>query len=383
VAAAPAVPAGPKEETIEIGKGDTLAGVLNEAGLSAEDSHRAVESLRGHYDPRRLRPGQKLHIRYDPLDDQGSNYQFVAMQFDKDPLELVTLTRGTGDNFETSVEKRDVEERVHGKKARIQTSLYGSALKAGIPASVIAEAIRAYSWDVDFQRDIKQGDSLEVMYSQNETSEGVKVGGGNILYANLVVGGNRIPVYRYKNEFGDDEFYKEDGSSVRKALLKTPIDGARLSSGFGYRRHPVLGYNKLHKGTDFAAPRGTPIFAAGSGVVEMAGPFSSYGNYVRIRHNGEYKTAYAHMQRFAPGIKSGQRVKQGQVIGYVGTTGRSTGPHLHFEVLKNNTQINPQGVKMQDSEKLKGPALVAFKARIGDLKQQYSQLMGRVKYASR
>ena len=370
-----------REKVVEIGKGDTLAGVLQRAGLDSREAYKAVLAMEDHYDPRKIRPGQKIKARFDPVDETGSDYKFIELEVSIDPIRTVSLTRSE-DQFSASIIEKEVVPKVYAGKADIEVSLYGSAMKAGIPASVIANTMHIFSWDVDFQRDIRQGDLIEVMYEQLETPEGVRVKSGEIIYARLNVNGDDIPVYRYELKDGDVDYFTADGASVRKALMKTPIDGARLSSGFGMRRHPVLGYNKMHKGVDFAAPRGTPIYAAGDGTVERAGPFSSYGNYIRIRHNASLKTAYAHLKGFAKGVSTGKRVKQGQVIGYVGTTGRSTGPHLHYEVLKNNKQVNPNSIKLPQGEVLTGSALSNFKKHVEKINRQYASLSGNTKLAA-
>ncbi len=368
---------GPREDVVRIGKGDTLGGLLQRAGLSGVDAHNAVEVMKKHYDPRALKPGQVVHLRYDQAD------QLASLQMDVDAVRSVSLQRtNDADGFKCVTQEKEILKKVAARRTEIQTSLYGSALKDGLPRSVVAEAIRVYSYDVDFQRDVRRGDSLEVLYEDYETEDGHQVKTGDILMARINVGGVVKTAYRYESKDGRVDFYTEDGKSMRKAIMMTPIDGARISSGFGRRKHPVLGYTKMHKGVDFAAPTGTPIYAAGDGTVEKAGRFSSYGNYVRIRHAGATKTAYAHMNRFAKGITPGVRVKQGQIIGYVGTTGRSTGPHLHFEVLEGGVQVNPRNVKTQQGETLKGSELAMFKDQIRKLDGQFANLTRSMKMAS-
>lgn len=374
-------PLRPRTETFEIARGETLAGVLRKAGLSGGEAYDAVESLRPYIDPRDIRAGQKLQLRFDP-GGARDGYNVSSLRLPISPLKSVTLTREGDGGFEPSVTEKKPERRVYAQKTVIELSVYGSALKTGIPSAVVAEAIRIFSWDVDFQRDIRRGDVLEVMYDQMEAPGGERVAAGDILYAMLHVGGQDVPVYRYTTDDGDTDYFTADGVSLKKTLMKTPIDGARLSSGFGMRRHPVLGYNKMHKGLDFAASTGTPIYAAGDGTVEMASPWKSYGNYVRIRHNSSLKTAYAHMQRFAPGVAAGRRVKQGQVIGYVGTTGRSTGPHLHYEVIVGGAQVNPKSVGVPQGETLRGKELAAFKRHVEKTDRQYAALRNGDKYAA-
>jgi murein DD-endopeptidase MepM/ murein hydrolase activator NlpD len=247
-------------------------------------------------------------------------------------------------------------------RGKIENSLFVDAQAQGLPDSVILELIKLYSFGVDFQRELQPGNTFEVLYEQYITDDGSVVPGkGNIVYARLGLDGRVMPLYRYEDKAGEVEYFDTTGASAKKPLMKTPIDGARISSGFGMRFHPILGYTKMHKGIDFAAPRGTPIYAAGDGVIEKAGKFSSYGNYCRIRHRAGLETAYAHMQGFHAGIRPGSRVKQGQVIGYVGTTGRSTGPHLHYEILIGGKQVNPAGVKLAGGRALGGKDLKAFR----------------------
>lgn len=359
VAPAPKPPPFKKERTLEIGKGETIAGQIQAEGVSGQQAYFAVEALSEHFDPRKIRVGQSFNITVAPAPKnapEGESYlQLTALDFKLDTIRDVRVVPAAeGDKFVASLHEKEVHEKVYGRHASIQTSLYGSAALAGIPAPIIAEAIRVYSWDVDFQRDIRRGDTLDVMYETHETDEGDIAKYGNILYANLSVNGQPIEIYRFEMKNGDIDYFTEDGWSVRKALMKTPIDGARMSSGYGMRKHPILGYNKMHKGVDFAAPTGTPIYAAGDGTLEHVGTKGGYGKYMRIRHNSSLKTAYAHLHKYAKGMSAGKRVKQGQIIGYVGSTGRSTGPHLHYEVMLDGKQVNPNRVDLPTGEKLKG-----------------------------
>jgi murein DD-endopeptidase MepM/ murein hydrolase activator NlpD len=232
-----------------------------------------------------------------------------------------------------------------------------------------------FSWDVDFQRDLRAGDGFETMFEEVSLEDGSgAVRGGDVLYAGLTLSGEILDAYRFEVEDGEVEYFDRTGRSLRKFLMRTPVDGARLSSGFGMRRHPILGYSRMHKGVDFAAPSGTPIYAAGAGRVVSAGRNGGYGNYIRLRHSGEYSTAYAHLSRFAKGIRAGSRIQQGQVIGYVGTTGRSTGPHLHYEILRNDAQINPLSVRQPPNTQLAGADLERFRAEVGRIDQLRAEL---------
>ena len=306
---------------------------------------------------------------------------FKSLVMKVDPVKSVLVEKTDDETFTSELQEKELVKREYAYSTDIETSLYGSAARAGIPPQIIAEMIRIYSWNVDFQRDIRSGDKIEVLYEVQETEDGDYARYGEVLYANLSVGGTPVPIYRYEMKDGRVDYFQPDGFSVRKTLMKTPVDGARLSSGFGMRKHPVLGYNKMHKGLDFAAPTGTPIYAAGDGVVEYAGRFSSYGNYVRIRHNSKLKTAYAHMHKFASGVSVGKRVNQGDVIGYIGTTGRSTGPHLHYEVHVNNSQVNPRSVDLPTGEQLTGEEKKKFEGVMASLNQQYAALSKGLKFA--
>lgn len=367
-------PDGPQEKTVKIGSGDTLTGVLSRAGLSNTEAYQVVQAVKAHVNPRSLKPGQVLTVTLDPSEDPAAQegYQFASLNMAVDPLRTVSVARGGETGYEAKVQERELHKNLYAQVAEVENSLFGSAAKAGIPSSVVAEAIRVYSWDIDFQRDIRRGDKLEVMYEQYETEDGTKIKTGNVIYAQLTLEGIEIPIYRYEMKDGRVDYFQRNGKSIRKTLMKTPIDGARVSSGFGMRRHPIQGYNKMHKGMDFAAPTGTPIYAAGDGVIQRANRFSGYGNYVRIRHNSQISTAYAHMSRFASGMTAGKRVRQGEVIGYVGTTGNSTGAHLHYEVLLNGAQVNPRSVNLPTGEILEGEQLRLFQAKAKEIDREYS-----------
>lgn len=365
---------------LKVGNGDTIAGVLESAGINGADSYQIVQALSTHYDPRKVQAGQNIRIDFKP--SGAEDVQFSKMTMKLDPVKEIKVVRD-GDEFVADIEEKELLQRSYARTAEIETSLYGSAAAAGIPQQVIAEMIRVYSWDIDFQRDIRQGDKIEVLYDTYETEDGELARYGDVVYANLTVGGKEVPVYRFEMRDGRVDYFQPDGHSIRKALMKTPIDGARISSGFGMRKHPVLGYNKMHKGVDFAAPTGTPIYAAGDGVIEYAGRKGAYGNYLSLRHNSTLKTAYAHMHKFAKGISAGKRVSQGDIVGYVGTTGRSTGPHLHYEVLVNNAQKNPNSIDLPTGEQLAGNDLARFKSMMTTMHQQYIALSEGLKFAEK
>ncbi len=362
-AAERARPADRVSRTVEVDRGDTLIGVLTRADVPTGTAHVAVQALSEVYDPRRLRPGQDVTVIFET----SARRPFVGMTLTPDAVRTVGVERKTAGGFAAHESEKTVTRAELDRAGSIETSLYEAAVDAGVAVPVLIDLIRAYSYDVDFQRDIQPGDSFAVVYEEGRTADGDLAGYGDILAARLVLSGVEMPIVRFEGADGSVDYYDPDGMSVRKALLRTPVDGARISSGFGMRRHPILGYSKMHKGVDFAAPTGTPIYAAGDGVVERASRFSSYGHYVRIRHTSEIKTVYAHLSRYGAGIRSGTRVQQGDVIGYVGSTGRSTGPHLHYEVLVNGDAVNPQSIDLPSGRQLEGDELQAFRRQAEEM----------------
>lgn len=372
-----AIPEGPREELIQIGTGETVAGVLQNVGISGTDAFGIVKAMSEHLDPREVKAGQTLSVRLEPGE---AGLEFESLNMKIDPVKEVVVSK-KADDFQAELVEKQVYLQVNAVNASIDSSLYGSAAHAGIPASVVSEMIRIYSYQVDFQRDIQQGDKFEILYETYKTADGDFARYGDVLYANLAVNGKKFPVYRYKDREGRIDYYAENGSSIKKTLMRTPVDGARMSSGFGMRRHPISGFTKMHKGIDFAVALGTPVYAAGDGTVEIAGRKGAYGNYIRVKHNNNMKTAYAHLHKIAKGMKPGVKVKQGQVIGYVGSTGRSTGPHLHYEVIVGNKQVNPNSVNLPMGQQLAGRDLRSFKDHVSSLKQQYAALTEGLKYA--
>lgn len=359
---------------LKVSSGDTLMKILLKAGINRGDAHTAIEALRTAYDPRRLRVGQEIDVTFQPGRHEDMPHTFEGMRLNTGFNKSVFVARTTEGEYTAREETQELTTTLHRAEGKIDSSLYVAATKAGIPAALLMEFIFAYSFDVDFQRDIQKGDSFEIMYEKVSTEDGKRSKIGNIQFASLTLSGERLPIYRYEDKDGRIAYYNDKGQSAQKALMRTPINGARLSSGFGKRRHPILGYSKMHTGIDFAAPRGTPIFAAGDGVVDYAGRKGGYGKYIRIRHNSEFQTAYAHMRGFKKGMYKGKRVRQGDVIGYVGSTGRSTGPHLHYEILRNGRHTNPLRVRMPSGKKLKGTELARFMEVKSSYDQQYVDL---------
>ncbi|MBO6521567.1 MAG: peptidoglycan DD-metalloendopeptidase family protein [Rhodospirillales bacterium] len=364
------VPAQPAiyNQHVEVGNGDTLAKLLLRAGVDRTDAHYAIKAMSEYVDPRRIRRGQDVTLTFESAPTsvdartQNKSDTFIGFAIEPDYKTEVRIARAEDGNFRAEQRAKKLDRVPVRAEGTIDSSLYIAGRDAGVPPVIIARMIRLMSWDVDFQRDIRGGDSFEVMYERVFDKAGKPVYNGAVTFASITLSGKRINIYRHTLEDGTVDYFDENGKASRKALMRTPIDGARLSSTFGKRKHPILGYTRMHKGTDFAAPTGTPIYAAGNGTVAYAGRKGGYGNYIRIRHNGTYETAYAHMKGFARGVRAGTRVEQGQIIGYVGSTGRSTGPHLHYEVLTGGKQVNPLRVKMPSGRTLEGKELASFLA---------------------
>ncbi|WP_238318392.1 M23 family metallopeptidase [Thalassospira australica] len=362
----------PRRETVVLERGSNLMATLTATGLERTTAYNAIEALRDVYNPRKLRAGQEFDLVYAAAPHEDSEF-LEQLSFQPDPETIVSVSR-TDEGFAASSDKIDLTTSQNVASGTIEQSLFLAAERNGVPIPVLMELIELYSYEVDFQRDIQPGDSFEIMYQELVNDAGELVRFGNVLYASMTLSGHEVRLYSYTDSKGETDFYNQKGESYRRALMRTPINGARLSSGYGKRKHPILGYTKMHKGIDFAAPTGTPIFAAGNGTIAKIGRNGGYGNYILIRHNDSYDTAYAHMKGFAKGLTQGSRVKQGDVIGYVGTTGRSTGPHLHYEILKNHAQVNPMRVKMPSGKTLKGEELDRFLADSDILRKRYAEL---------
>jgi murein DD-endopeptidase MepM/ murein hydrolase activator NlpD len=371
--------------SVKIAPGDTLMAVMTRNGSDRTTAHAAITALAKEYNPRRLRPGQELTLRFDPPREgaEADRPPLVQLAFAPNVEQEIQVSLNENGKFVSKTIHKPLEVRLHRTEATIDDSLYLAAKRAGMPAPMIVELIRLYSFDVDFQRDIQPGDRFEVLFQAHYDERGALAKYGDILYAKLRVRKTDLPLYRFAMKDGNIDYFNDAGHSVRKALMKTPVDGARLTSRFGRRKHPILGYGKMHRGVDFGAPKGTPVMAAGGGVVEAAGRNGAYGKYLRIRHNGRYKTAYAHLSAFRRGIKRGARVKQGQIVAYVGSTGRSTGPHLHYEILVNGKRINPFRLNLPTGRKLKGVELARFQDIHGKTKKLFAATQPQTRLAER
>jgi murein DD-endopeptidase MepM/ murein hydrolase activator NlpD len=333
----------------KISNGETFDKILNNYSISADEIIKIKKELNTLYNLNNLKTNLIIKFRID----ESNNKKITSFLFPLSLTEKVQLTR----NFETDLfqKKRvvtNLNKKIIFKEGKISQSLYKTAIDLKVQPNIIIEFARIYGFQVDFQRDIRKNDSFQIIYEVFRDDNNKIIETGNIIFADLKLSGINNSLYFF-NKKGDAGHYDENGKSVRKALMKSPINGARLSSAFGMRKHPIDGYNKMHRGTDFAAPMGTPIMASGNGVVTRARWCGGGGNCVKIKHNSTYETIYAHMKSFARGIKEGVRVKQGQTIGYVGSTGKSTGPHLHYEVVKNGKKINSQTLKLPSGKILK------------------------------
>jgi murein DD-endopeptidase MepM/ murein hydrolase activator NlpD len=372
------VPPEPTDETFKLSKGETLIDVLTDRGVSTEAAQALVSALEPVFPARMMKAGTAFELTLDrQLDFYGREVTFpVQLSFQPGPNETINVEADEDGRFIAAVEgakagtiSKYAQINHFRTRTKVGSSLYGTAKDNKIPDYIIAELTRVFSYDVDFQRQVKADDSFEVFYGNPLSGSSAK---RKVLhYAQLTLDGKTKTLYRYTTADGQTDYYDDLGRSAQKSLLKTPVSGARLTSGFGMRRHPLLGYSKMHTGVDFGVPQGTPIRAAGSGVVEIAGRHGAYGITVELRHNKRYETLYAHMSKLASGVRPGSKVNQGQIIGYVGSTGRATGPHLHYEVRVDKNPVNPTRIQAAGGKQLAGKELSKFK----QLKQRIAAMM--------
>lgn len=364
---------GPYDETLTITEGDTLATILNRLGIPSTQAHDAITALSKIFNPKDLKAGQEVYVVYDNQ-TEGNNYDLKFLRLRGDLDHDVELVLTGGGLFEATKYKKELKHQYVDVQGDIKISLYADALKAGASPKMLYDMIKAFSYDIDFQRDIQPGAQFSLFYDTYKDEESGHERPGELISAKLVIDGKTYEIFRFQPAGGVPGFYTRQGEAIQKALLRTPIDGARVNSGFGNRKHPIQGYTKMHKGVDFRAPKGTPIMAAGDGVVERCNQYGGYGNYICIRHNGHTKTAYAHLSRYAKGMSKGSKVRQGQIIGYVGSTGSSTGPHLHFELIQNGKHVNPQKMTQLPKSKLLGKILQGFKSFVAKIEKRRADL---------
>ena len=358
--------------TIVARGGESLESLIKGTGVDVIQSGLVAEAIAKVTKTKKLRAGEELRLGLTPSSVEEGSVDVGKLSLFYQGAHVATVARSADGAYAVSDKPLKPEgnyEESAGDRASVYVSTYRAARSQELPDDFVTKFLKVHSYDVDFKQRVKGGDGFELFYELIQDENGAEKP-GELLYAAVTIGGETHGYYRFRTPDGAIDYYDDKGSNSKKFLMRTPIRGARLTSGFGYRRHPLLQTLKLHSGVDWAGPIGTPIMASGNGTIEVAGREGNYGNYVRIRHANGYKTCYGHMLRFAAGVVKGVKVRQGQIIGYLGNTGMSTGPHLHYEVLINNQFTNPLSIKIPRSRQLQGRLLADFrreKARIDDL----------------
>ncbi|OUW95006.1 MAG: hypothetical protein CBD97_04060 [Pelagibacteraceae bacterium TMED237] len=337
----------------KISKGDTFLSIIRNFNFEEKKVFEIINEIEKFFNLKELKVDDKINFYID----KNKQVKKIEIHVTIDTILIINI----GKIITINEEKLAKIQYTTSKEFKISESLYSDGLKNDLPQNILIKLIKLFSFDLDFQRDIKKNTIVSVSYEFNQIKDTDKFEYKDINYALISIDNKEIEYFKFLTNEGYIDYFNRAGKNVKKSILKTPLDGARLSSNFGMRKHPISGYNKMHKGVDFAAPMGTPIYAGGNGVIEYAGNNGGYGKYIRIRHNNEYKTAYAHLSSFKKGISKGKRVNQGEVIGFVGSTGNSTGPHLHYEILYQNKQINPLKLKLPSGKILKGEEYERFK----------------------
>ena len=331
--------------------GDSIQRILYEQKISSTEVNNVLNALRREYNIGALRNDQKVYL----IVKRERNGNFVSrLTVNIDNITTVHVFLNKDNVYETKRVTKILTKKNHLVETTIDRGIYRTAKQSGIENSIVAQFARLYGFEVDFQRDLKKNDKIKIFYERYLDDDGVSQRTGNIIYSEISNDKKNITLYRYEYPNGSIAYFTPDGKSIEKSLMRTPINGAKLSSRYGFRIHPILGYNQMHQGTDFAAPVGTPVMASGAGTVEYSGWKGGYGKFISIRHSPVYQTNYAHLQDYAKGIRRGTRVQQGQVIGYLGSTGSSTGPHLHYEVIVNGKKENSQTLKLPSAAPLEG-----------------------------
>ena len=342
-----------KKILLKVEKGQTFSQILNSFNIANNRKFEIINAINSIFNLRGLKINQKIFFFIN--DNEIVKQIIIELDFKKN---LVVDLRS---KINIEIIELKTYTDIESKEFNIKNSLYSDGIDNKIPNVILIKLIQLFSFDLDFQRDIRENTQVSISYQKISIDNKINYELGDIEYAKISIKNNNLEYFKFLTDDGFIDYFNREGKNVKKSILKTPLDGAKLSSNFGMRKHPISGFNKMHKGIDFAAPKGTPIYAGGNGVVEVAGVNGGYGKYIRIRHNNEYKTAYAHLNSFKKGIRKGVRVNQGQIIGYVGSTGKSTGPHLHYEIIYQNKQINPLTLKLPSGKILKGDELNKFK----------------------
>jgi len=368
----------PENVAVEVRPGETLERAVQRAGVTAEEAQQAVEALGRAMDTIHIKAGLDFDAAIARPQGGDRPARLIGLSLRTGPATSVTLSR----TFDGALRLRSLEEKVSAETTvadgEIQGSLYESAQRLGATPAITAQVAKLFAHKLDFQRDIQPGDDFRLVFDRKVTESGRTIETGDLEYAEL----HGVKFFRFQRDDGEAEYVDETGKNIRGFLLRTPVDGARLTSGFGKRRHPILGYARAHQGVDFGAGSGTPVLAAGDGVVVKAGRWGGYGNWLQIRHSGGWDTGYAHLSRYAKGLRPGMKVRQGQVVAYVGTTGLSTGPHLHYEVWQRGKRVNPVGAKVPQGTVLAGAELSRFKTQKSHVERLLADGGGRVTLAS-
>ena len=341
-----------KETIIIVKKDQTFSSILDNFNFDNKKKFAIINAINAIYDLRELKVNQKIIF----LIDKNEKVEKIIIELDFNTILEANL------RSDIKIVKKELEtfSEINSQEYIISNSLYADGINNNIPNQILIKLIQLFSFDLDFQRDIQKDTKVSISYEKIFVKNKSDYALGDIEYAKIIIKNNTLEYFKFLTDEGFIDYFNRQGKNVKKSILKTPIDGARISSSFGMRKHPISGFNKMHKGVDFAAPVGTPVYAGGNGVIEMAGVNGGYGKYIRIRHNNEYKTAYAHLNSYRKGISKGVRVNQGEVIGYVGSTGRSTGPHLHYEIIYQNKKVNPLKLKLPSGKILKDDELARF-----------------------
>ena len=336
---------------LKVRNGDSIQRILYDQKISPSDVNNVINALRREYNVGTLRNDQKVYL----IIKREKNGNFVSrLTVNIDNITSVHVFLNKDNVYETKRVTKILTKKNHLVETTIDRGIYRTAKQSGIENSIVAQFARLYGFEVDFQRDLKKNDKIKIFYERYLDDDGVSQRTGNIIYSEITNVERNIILYRYEYPNGSIAYFTPEGKSIEKSLMRTPINGAKLSSRYGFRIHPILGYNQMHQGTDFAAPIGTPVMASGAGTVEYSGWKGGYGKFISIRHSAVYQTNYAHLQDYAKGMRRGAKVQQGQVIGYLGSTGSSTGPHLHYEVVVNGKKENSQTLKLPSAAPLEG-----------------------------
>ena len=341
------------EKKIKILQGDTFVSILESLNFKQENIYEIISEIENFFDLKKIKTGEIISVF------ENSFGEIKKIEFFKNSETIISVNLDKEINI--NIRELTKDSFIESKEYTIAESLFSDGIKNGVSPDILVKIISLFSFDLDFQRDIRVDTVVSISYEFDEIVETGRIEYNDIKYASIIIDGKQLEYFKFITDDGYVDYFNREGKNVKKSILKTPLDGARISSNFGMRKHPISGFNKMHKGVDFAAPTGTPIYAGGNGIVEYVGRNGGYGKYIRIRHNNGYKTAYAHLSNYKKGISKGVRVNQGEVIGYVGSTGNSTGPHLHYEIIYQNKHINPLKLKLPSGKILEGKELEKFK----------------------